>query len=525
MIKQSKVGSLVTGKARGFIYFLLAISLLSCQREAGQLVTPAGGTVSDPGGVTLVIPPGALTENTYITVTTFHDEESMPDEGGPLLKFSGAADLGPDGTEFQAPVSVTFPSNTPLTPGARFPIFRYDEEDEIWIQTQSIATVNPDGQSFSAEITHFSLHGGDGSMGEGGLLDDFDNLMGDGSDPEGALDAYYNWLLAKRPVGHKTFHNGKCVEVVGHFVELVYQINGEAGDPLRAGGKKSDNVFIVDYKSEKVYIGGSTNSSSFYNLAATIYYDCYDPTFTASADPTKISQGEQSTITARLTCDKEPMFGKQVTFEAVGGLGTVNPEEATTASNGEAITTFTAEEEEGKESIHAHYIACEGLEDEHEMIKPADVDITSESSGTLELHFTNEFPSFDESTEVSVDINEDGSVTFGTGTLSYGGEDTLGEFRIKRSGTLTLEPHGTTVEIGDDLRIDVMENTTVNETLQTWVWDGSNWMQVLNETITDTWNGGLVFYRSEARAGGSTVQAATGDGSVAWTLRLKDESE
>lgn len=523
MVKQLKDYCLSTAKILSLIYCLLVLSLLSCQKESGQLVTPAGGTVSDPGGVRVVIPAGALTEDTYITVTTHHDETTMPDEGGPLLKFNGAADLGPDGTEFQIPVSVTFPSNTPLTPGARFPIFRYDEEDEIWIQTQSIATVNADGQSFTAKITHFSLHGGDGSLGEGGLLDNFDDEMGDGSDPEGALDAYYNWLLENRPIGYKTFHKGKCVEVVGHFVELVYQINGVEGDPLRAGGKKSDNVFIVDYKSEKVYIGGSTNSSSYYNLAATIYYDCSDPTFTARANPTEISQGEQSTIIASLVCGEEPMGGKQVTFEAVGGLGRVSPEEVATSSGGEAQTTFIAEEEEGRESIHARYMACEGWKDAHEMIAAANVDINSESSGTLELHFTNEFPSFDASTQVTVDIGEQGTVTFGTGTLHYEGEDDNGQFKIKRSGTLTLAPTGTTVEIGDDLRIDVKENTTVNEYLQSWVWDGSSWMQVMNENITDTWNGGLVFYRSEARAGGSTVQAATGDGSVTWTLRLEDK--
>ena len=128
------------------------------------------------------------------------------------------------------------------------------------------------------------------------------------------------------------------------------------------------------------------------------------------------------------------MGNKQITFEAVGGLGRINPEESTTSSGGETQTTFTAEEEEGRESIHAHYIACEGLEDEHEMITAANVDINSESSGTLELHFTNELlPSFDASTQVTVDIKEDGTVAFGTGTLNYEGEDTLGEFRIKRS--------------------------------------------------------------------------------------------
>ena len=186
---------------------------------------------------------------------------------------------------------------------------------------------------------------------------------------------------------------------------------------------------MVDYKSDTVYIGSSTNYSSFYNLFAIIYYDCSEPEFTARANPTEISQGEQSTITARLLCGEEPMWGKQVTFEAVGGLGTINPEEATTSSGGEAQTTFTAEEEEGRESIHVHYIACAKLKDEHEMIAAANVDINSESSGTLELHFTNEFPSFDASTQVTVDIGEQGTVTFGTGTLHYEGEDDNGQFK------------------------------------------------------------------------------------------------
>jgi hypothetical protein len=345
--------------------------------------------------------------------------------------------------------------------------------------------------------------------------------MGDCSDPEGALETYYNWLIGKNPIGKKTFHSGKCVEVVGHFVELVYQIDGVKGDPLRAGGRSSDNAFIVDYKSDTVYIGSSTSRSSFYNLAATIYYDCYEPKFTARANPTKISQGEQSTITARLICGEEPMFGKQVTFEAVGGLGTVNPEEVTTSSGGEAQTTFTAEEEEGRESVHAHYITCAKLKDEHEMIAAANVDINSTNSGTLELHFMNvALPAFDASTEVTVDIGEQGTVTFGTGTLNYEGEEDNGQFKIKRSGTLTLAPSGTTFETGNDLRIDVKENTTVNERIQTWVWDGASWMGILDEKISDTWNGGLVFYRSEAEAGGSTIQVITDTGSVTWTMRL-----
>jgi len=516
MVKRAKDFSLFYIIALGFISCLLVLSLIGCPKENGVLVTPEGGTVSDPGGVSIVIPAGALTENTYITVTTFHDEATMPDNGGPLLNFNCAADFGPDGMEFQVPISVTFPSNTPLTPGTRFPIFRYDKDNEIWVQTQAIATVSTDGQSFSAEITHFSLHGGDGSLGEGGLLDDFDNNFGDGSDPEGALDAYYNWLIGERPIGYQTFHAGKCVEVVGHYVELVYKVNGVEGDPLKTGGRSSDYTFMVDYTTDIIY----KNNTTYYNLFAVIYYDCSDPEFTVKANPTKISEGEQSTITARLICAKEPMGGKQITFEAVGGLGTVNPAEATISSDGEAQTTFTAEEEYGRESIHAHYIACEGLKDQHEMISAANVDINSTNSGTLELHLTNTFPEFNASTQVTVDIDEAGGMTFGTGTLSYEGDDDNGQARIKRTGTMTLAPYGSTYKTEDDIRIDVNENTTFNERLQQWVWTGVSWMQVIDENISGTWNGGLVFYQSEAKAGGSTVGVTNAQGSAIWTLTL-----
>lgn len=516
MVERVMECGVVCNRVLHLIMCVLVISLFSCQQQKGKLITPRGGTIADPGGVSMVIPAGALVGNTYITITTFHDETGMPDDGGPLLAFNGAADFGPDGLEFQVPVSVTFPSNTPLTPGARFPLFRYDEQNRIWVQTQSIATVRADGQSFSAEITHFSLHGGDGSLGEGGLLDDFDNQFGDGSNPEAALDAYYNWLLEQRPVGYQTVHDGRCVEVVGHFVELTYNVNGVSGDPLRAGGRSSDYTFMVDYTSETVY----RNATTFYNLFATIYYDCSDPDFTVTASPSKISQGEQSAITARLTCGAEPMGGKQITFEAAGGLGTVNPAASSTSSAGAAQTTFTAEEEYGRESIHARSIACQGLKDEHEMIRAANVDIGSTSSGTLELHMTCAFPYFDASTQVSVDLNEDGSVTFGTGTMTYEGDDDNGQSRIRRSGTLSLAPFGSTYDTGTDLRIDVNENTTVNERLQQWVWTGSSWWLVVDTTFSGTWDGGLVFYRSEAEAGGSTIAVVTPQGSASWTLRL-----
>jgi hypothetical protein len=44
--------------------------------------------------------------------------------------------------------------------------------------------------------------------------------------------------------------------------------------------------------------------------------------------------------------------------------------------------------------------------------------LSNDYTGFLQLRFTNTYPSFDETTQVDVDINKYGEVTFGSGTLS-----------------------------------------------------------------------------------------------------------
>ena len=141
-------------------------------------------------------------------------------------------------------------------------------------------------------------------------------------------------------------------------------------------------------------------------------------------------------------------------------------------------------------------------------------------SGALHLRISNTFPEFDASTQVDAMIDKYGGVTFGTGTLSYEGDDNNGQARIKRSGTLTLAPYGNVFHANGDILIDVDENTTFNERLQQWIWDGTTWMQIVDETVSGTWNGGLGFYLDDATMDGSTVGVTTGQGSVTWTLTL-----
>jgi len=143
-------------------------------------------------------------------------------------------------------------------------------------------------------------------------------------------------------------------------------------------------------------------------------------------------------------------------------------------------------------------------------------------TGTLYLRFTNTFPEFDESTQVAVEIDKYGGVTFETGTLSYEGDDHDEQVRIKRSGTLTLAPYGNVFHANGDIIIEVDENTSFNERFQQWVWDKqtSTWIPVIDENFSGTWNGGLGFYLKDAVTEGSTVSVTTGQDSVIWTLTL-----
>jgi len=146
--------------------------------------------------------------------------------------------------------------------------------------------------------------------------------------------------------------------------------------------------------------------------------------------------------------------------------------------------------------------------------------LSNDYTGFLQLRFTNTYPSFDETTQVDVDINKYGEVTFGTGTLSYSGDDNNGQSRIVRNGTLQLNPTGYYFDNSGEDYIGVDENTTINENMIVYYWNGTQWIEALNENINETWHGGLAFSIDDAVINGSIVQVVTAQGSVTWGLYL-----
>lgn|GEM_PF-6329251 len=324
----------------------------STEEDRGVLITPAGGTVSDPGGVTLHFPPGAVSQNVYIKVKTYYDNASLPATPGPALAFDCAADLQPHGLEFQAPVTIIFPAGRSLTPDARFPIFYYNEAEDYWMQSDSLATVAADGHSFAAQITHFSIWGGDGNLDEGGLFDNLEENLA-GGNPAAALADFISWFRDRfGDIGEKGVYRNECQEIAGMAFDLGYVIGGDNGSLYEQIGQTTDHTLIASYQYDR----GDLNGSFYFDIQITVYLRCTAPDIVVAADPANIASGESSDITATMTCGGTPMHGKRITF-GVSGPGNVRPTSATTTAQGEAQTEYLADED-GIATITASHQAC-----------------------------------------------------------------------------------------------------------------------------------------------------------------------
>lgn len=144
-------------------------------------------------------------------------------------------------------------------------------------------------------------------------------------------------------------------------------------------------------------------------------------------------------------------------------------------------------------------------------------------TGILELQFTNTFPQFDETIRLDVDIDAElGLVTVEFDTMHYEGDETNEQnLRIRRDGTLTIQPTAWLEQDGETIYVQVREDTTLNETYEMWPPGGDP----VSETVTDFWDGGLSFDFLEAQTSGSIVSVVTANGSAIWTLTLVPAAE
>ncbi|HEX9830334.1 MAG TPA: hypothetical protein VGA94_01480, partial [Thermodesulfobacteriota bacterium] len=140
-----------------FLTILIITIIGGCEEEVSMeegIVGPDGGVVIGSGDVVLEIPPGALDEDTFITVRLIDESEvPMPPPEGSFLVVG--VELKPDGLEFNIPITITVPIDSEFQAGTPFPLLIFNPIDNTY-EFEGEVVVNEDGISITFQTSHFS---------------------------------------------------------------------------------------------------------------------------------------------------------------------------------------------------------------------------------------------------------------------------------------------------------------------------------------------------------------------------------
>jgi len=119
-------------------------------------VGPGGGEYQDSRDlVRVVIPAGAVDRDTTFRSASFPFDETLPSALPRPSRFTHCVELLPDGTQFNAPVTVRVRNTRGFDPGAQIPLGVYYRDAHEW-RPEGMATVSADGAWMEFERTHFS---------------------------------------------------------------------------------------------------------------------------------------------------------------------------------------------------------------------------------------------------------------------------------------------------------------------------------------------------------------------------------
>ena len=130
----------------GVLQFIGLPDLTGTRHAEKYIVASQGGFV-ELNGFRVDIPAGALSQNTTVTI-------DLPSDN--VLGKRLIADFGPHGTQFNTPVTLTFPLTGVLWTGSPIEVARW--ENGAW--TSLGGSVNLLGTKLTGQTPHFSTYGG-----------------------------------------------------------------------------------------------------------------------------------------------------------------------------------------------------------------------------------------------------------------------------------------------------------------------------------------------------------------------------
>ncbi len=122
------------------------------QENASQTVTASEGGTVETASASVVIPAGALSADTTITISN-EDVKGQPDEAK-LLSF--VFDFGPEGTTFTTPVTIALKLSADIPDGKKVSIAYLNSG--AWEKIGTDVNNLKKGDKVSAEVSHFSRY-------------------------------------------------------------------------------------------------------------------------------------------------------------------------------------------------------------------------------------------------------------------------------------------------------------------------------------------------------------------------------
>lgn len=358
--------------------FILVISLLYgcniCKKNEHtktEEIGPEGGRVITESGAVLAIPPGALVSSTEITITSYKDQAELPENQVIFGSFLGGLALSPEGLEFQSPVTITIPLNNTFTGQEEVKVFYYDTGDENnsyypdnysgWQQQVLPGLVSTDGKSVMFHAEHLSTYVIQMNFGE-----DTIDILGSSVETLGdnglgvdfyAYQSYFESAVAN--IGDLHVHNMPepfgydCYQVVGLEYRLYHNLGALYEQPLETmKGEAGEIAFEFNYEGDRAL----NDAQLIYHLFITVHMNITPPSINLTSGVSSLQTGDQTPVTCALICGSEPMIDQEIYF-SVNSLGTINPSDKLTDSNGDARIQFRAGDTEGVGDVMGEYVA------------------------------------------------------------------------------------------------------------------------------------------------------------------------
>jgi hypothetical protein len=123
-----------------------------------------GGSTSTPNDqsianqpLTVQVPANAVSSGLQLSVSSIPAGQ-LPQPTNTSQVILSAGQFGPAGTQFSQPVTITFPLPYYRTPGTIYPLMVLNAETGTYSNSGFSATVNADGTTASAQVTHFTTY-------------------------------------------------------------------------------------------------------------------------------------------------------------------------------------------------------------------------------------------------------------------------------------------------------------------------------------------------------------------------------